>query len=65
MNSVWYGYSNRYWQLRQLLKEGKIISPHSAAVNSQGNVYFVAWITGLRAVKLERCGLDATAPVKP
>ncbi len=60
MNSVWYGDSNDYWQLRQLLEEGKLNSPHSAAVDLQGNTYFAEWIIGGH-VKLERCVLDATA----
>jgi hypothetical protein len=41
--------NNREW-----VCEGKFNSPHSAAADSQGNIYIVEWITGGRVTKLER-----------
>ncbi len=40
---------------RRWIAEGKFNSPHSAAADSQGNIYVVEWITGGRVTKLERC----------
>jgi hypothetical protein len=38
---------------RSNLKPGLFNSPHSAAVDPQGNIYVVEWITGGRVTKLE------------
>jgi len=39
---------------RRWVSEGLFNSPHSAAVDSQGNIYVVEWISGGRVIKLER-----------
>ena len=41
--------NNRAW-----IEEGRFNSPHSAAADTQGNIYVVEWITGGRVTKLER-----------
>jgi hypothetical protein len=40
---------NRRW-----IQTGLFNSPHSAAVDTQGNIYIVEWITGGRVTKLQR-----------
>lgn len=39
---------------RSLVTEGKFNSPHSAAVDHDGNIYVVEWISEGRLIKLER-----------
>jgi hypothetical protein len=39
---------------RSLVAQGKFVTPHSAAVDANRNIYVVEWITGGRITKLAR-----------